>query len=117
MTDVHGSSESGRAWLTPTGAAIAGFTIAVLSLITNGAWLLAVQAFMQRDGSASYGDVVVATGVAQGVLAIVALVLARRGLNSSDTAARNLGGAANVLAVLGLIVAVLTVVAGLIAAN
>ena len=82
----------------PTGSAIAGFTVAVLSLITNGAWLLTVQAFIQRNGSASYGDVVIATGVAQGVLAVVALVLAKRGLDSSEITARNLGSAANVLA-------------------
>jgi hypothetical protein len=55
-------------------------------------------------------------GVAQGLLAIAALVLARHGLASSAVAARNLGGAAVVLGVLGLAVAFVTVVAGLIAA-
>ncbi|MEP9362286.1 hypothetical protein ABLE68_04910 [Nocardioides sp. CN2-186] len=117
MSELHGSSETGPEWLTPTGAAIAGFTLAVLSLITNGAWLLAVQAFMQRNGSASYGDVVIATGVAQGVFAIAALVMAKRGLDSTETTARNLGSAGTILALLGMVVAVLTVVAGLIAAN
>ena len=71
MSDAHGGSEPGESaldWLTPTAAAIAGFTVAVLSLLSNGAWLLALQAFIQRNGSAAFEDVVMATGVGQGVL-------------------------------------------------
>lgn len=120
MSDAHGGSEPGESaldWLTPTAAAIAGFTVAVLSLLSNGAWLLALQAFIQRNGSAAFEDVVMATGVVQGVLAIVALVLAKRGLDSSVDTARNLGGAGTVLGLLALLVAVLTFVAGLVAAN
>jgi hypothetical protein len=119
MSEVHGTSEPGGpadGWLTPTAAAIAGFTIAVLSLLTNSAWVMAVQAFINRNGSSAFADLVMATGVAQGLLAIAALVLARRGLESSAVTARNLGGAAAVLGVLGLVVAFLTVVVGLIAA-
>jgi hypothetical protein len=120
MSGLHGGSESGGAaehWLTPTAMAIAGFTIAVLSLLTNGAWALALQTFIARNGSSSFEDVVIATGIAQGVLAIAALVLARRGLQSPAVTARNLGGAAVVIGLLGLAVAILTVVAGLIAAT
>lgn len=119
MSELQGASEHGGAdgWLTPTAAAIAGFTIAVLSLLTVGAWLVAVQTFITRNGSSDFNDVVVTTGVVQVLLASAALVLARRGLASNDVTARNLGGAAVVLGVLGLAVAFLTVVAGLIAAN
>jgi hypothetical protein len=96
--------------------AIAGFTIAVLSLLTNGAWALALQTFIARNGSSSFEDVVMATGVAQGVLAIAAVILARRGLQAPAVTARNIGGAAVILGLLGLAVAFLTVVAALIAA-
>jgi hypothetical protein len=120
MSDLHGIAEPGGSsdgWLTPTAAAIAGFTIAVLSLLTNGAWVLALQTFIARNGSSAFEDVVMATGVTQGLLAIAALVLATRSLASSAVTARNLGGATVVLGVLGLVVAFLTVVAGLIAAT
>ncbi|GAA2151124.1 hypothetical protein GCM10009844_32900 [Nocardioides koreensis] len=120
MSELHGPSGGGAsadAWLTPTVAAIAGFTIAVLSLLTNGAWVLALQSFIARDGSNAFEDVVMATGVTQGLLAVTALVLGRRGLASTAVTARNLGGATAVLGVLGLVVAFLTVVAGLIAAT
>lgn len=58
-----------------------------------------------------------ATGVGQGLLAAAALVLARRGLVSTEITARNLGGATVVLGVLGLGLAVVTVVACLVAAT
>jgi hypothetical protein len=120
MSDQRGTSGPGGfadGWLTPTGAAIAGFTIAVLSLLTNGAWVLGIQTFIGRNGSSAFEDVAMATGVVQGMLAIAALVLAGRGLASSAVTARNLGGATVVLGVLALVVAFLTVVAGLIAAT
>src|SRR3954447_9030074 len=96
MPEVNGTSATGGSagrWLTPTAAAIAGFTIAVLSLLTNGAWVMALQTYMLRNGSGALEDVVMAIGVAQGALAILALVLARSGLASSAVTARNLGGA------------------------
>ena len=120
MSELHGPSESGGSadsWFTPTAAAIAGFTIAVLSLLTNGAWVVALQTFIARNGPSAFEDVVMAAGVVQGLLAIAALGLARRGLASSAGTARNLGGATVVLGVLGLVVAFVTVVAGLIAAT
>jgi len=119
MSERHETSEPGGSadgWLTPTAAAIAGFTLAVLSLLTIGAWVVPLQTYITRNGSSAFEDVVMATGVAQGLLAIAALVLARHGLASSAVAARNLGGAAVVLGVLGLAVAFVTVVAGLLAA-
>jgi hypothetical protein len=120
MSELPGASEPGGSadgWLTPTAAAIAGFTIAVLSLLTNGAWMMALQTFIARNGSSAFEDVVMATGVAQGLLATAALVLARRGLASSAVTARNLGGVTVVVGVLGVAVAFLTIVAGLIAAT
>ena len=92
MTELRGSPGDGVSdgWLTPTAAAIAGFTLAVLSLLTIGAWALALQTFINRNGAGAFSDV---------------------------ATARNLGGATVVLGVLGLVVAFLTVVAGLVAAN
>jgi hypothetical protein len=117
MSDLNGTSGarwSDGEWLTPTGAAIAGFTIAVLSLLTNGAWVLMIQTFVSRNGSSALADIVIATGVVQGLVALGALVLARRGLAAREGAARNLGGATVVLGGLGLVVAFLTVVAGVV---
>lgn len=119
LTELDGTSgHSGSdGWLSPTGAAIAGSTIAVLSLLTIGAWALALQTFMDRNGTGAFTDVVMSNGVAQGLLAIGALVLAGRGLASNEITAHNLAGATVVLGVLGLVVASLTVVAGFVAAN
>ena len=120
MSEPHGTPEPGGSAygsLTPTATAISAFTLAVMSLLTNGAWALALQTVIARNGASAFEDVVMATGVAQGLLAIAALVLARRSLAASAITARNLGGAAVILGVLGLVVACLTVVAGLIAAT
>src|SRR3954447_9676766 len=107
MSQLQGPHEPGGpadGWLTPTAAAISGFTIAVLTLLTNGAWVLTLQTFIARNGSSAFEDVVMATGFVQGLLAIAALALARRGLASSALTARNLGGATVVLGVLALVV-------------
>ena len=116
MSELDGSAQRGGpdGWLTDVAAAIAGFTTAVLSLLANGAWAVAIQAFLTRNGTSSLQDVVIATGVAQGLLAIVALVLARRAVDSSVVTARNLGGAAVIVGVLGLAAAVVTVVVGFV---
>ncbi|WP_121253752.1 hypothetical protein [Nocardioides ferulae] len=120
MSDPHdypARDDSADGWLTPTAAAIAGFTLAVLTLFTNGAWVLAVQTLISRNGPSAYEDGVMATGAIQGVLAVGALVFARRGLASSAPAARHLGGAGVLLAALAILVAVLTVLAGMVAAD
>src|SRR4051812_35401226 len=118
MSVVQGTSEPGGSdgWLTPTAAAIAGFTLSVISLITIGTWVLAVQSFIARNGPSSFEDVLMVTGVAQSVVAVVAIVLARRGLGSAAPAARNFGGAGVLLGALGLVGAVLTFAAGIVAA-
>ena len=119
MSDPYAQSaadDSGGTWLTPTAAAIAGFTLAVLTLLTNGAWVLTVQTLISRNGPSAFEDGVMATGVAQGILAVAALVFARRGLASSAPVARHLGGAGVLLAALAILVAVLTVFAGMVAA-
>ena len=97
--------EGPHGWLTDTAAAIAGFAIAILSLLVNGAWTLAIQTYIERNGPGAFEDVVMVTGVAQGLLAIAALVLARRGVASSAVTARNLGAPPVVLGALGLAVA------------
>lgn len=120
MSEPNEASELGGSldgWLTPTAATIAGFTIAVLSLLTNGTWVLALQMLISSNGAGSFENVVMATGVVQGLLAAAALLLARRGLASTAVTARNLGGATMVLGVLGLGFAVVTVAASLIAAT
>lgn len=112
----HGSfgyDDGSTGWLTPTGAGIAGFTIATLSLLSNGAWLLVVQAWLTRNGSGSFSDTVTLGGVAQAALAVGALVLASRALAAPAGPARHLGGATVIVGILGLVVAVLTILAGL----
>ncbi|MBI2243086.1 MAG: hypothetical protein HYU55_03760 [Nocardioides sp.] len=119
MADLHPTSGSGDragAWLTPTAVAIAAFTVAVLSLVTNGTWALAAQAFISRNGSGAYSDVVMATGFTQLLLAALALILVRRVLGSPVATARSLGGATVILGVLGLVIGVLTIAAGLLSA-
>jgi hypothetical protein len=119
MSEVHDprEPEGPQRWLTDTAAAIAGFSIAILSLLVNGAWTLAIQTYVDRNGPGAFEDVVMVSGVAQGLLAIAALVLGRRGVASSAVTARNLGGAAVVLGALGLAVAVLIVASGLVSAT
>ena len=113
MSEPHEMSEGSTSWLTPTAAGIAGLTLATLSLLSNGAWLLAVQAWLNRNGSSSFSDGVTLSGVAQAVIAAGALVLARRALDSAVPAARNLGGAAAIVGGLGLVIAILTILAGI----
>lgn len=108
-----GGSSRSTDWLTPTAAGIAGLTIATLSLLANGSWTYVVQGWLNRNGSSSFSDTVALTGVAQALLAVGALVLATRALRGSEPAARHLGGAAAVVGVLGVVVATLTVLAGL----
>jgi hypothetical protein len=100
-------------WLTPTAAGIAGLVIAGLSLLSNGTWLLAVQAWLNRNGSSALSDTVILSGIAQAVLAAGALLLARRALAAPLGTARHLGGATIVVGLLGLGVAGLTILAGI----
>ena len=112
LDDAAERTDRSPGWLTPTAAAIAGFTIAVLSLLSNGAWLVAIQAFVTRDGTSGFSTVVIASGTAQAVLALIALALASRAVGSPGPAARHLGGAALIVGGLGLVVAALTILAG-----
>ncbi|WP_166138726.1 hypothetical protein [Nocardioides ochotonae] len=119
MSEQHGASLADTAadsWLTPTAASIAGFTLAVLSMLNDGSWVLALDTFVSRDGSGSFHDTVIAVGVVQGLLAIAALILAKRGLASPDATARNVGGATAILGVLGVGFAFLSIASGLFAA-
>lgn len=115
MAEHHtpGGSGSSTDWLTPTAAGIAGLTIATLSLLANGSWTYVVQGWLNRNGSGNFSDTVALTGVAQGLIALVALLLGARALRGSEPAARHLGGAAVTVGGLAMIVAVLTVLAGL----
>ena len=90
MSAQHGTSSTDAAadsWLTPTGASLAGFALAVLSMLNDGSWLLALDTFITGDGDADFHDTVVAAGVVQGLLAIGALVLAKRALASPEATA------------------------------
>lgn len=101
-------------WLTPTAAAIAGLALAVLALSARGAWMLTVEAFLTRNGSASFADTVMLNAFVQAVVAAGALLLSRRGIGAASPTARHLGGAGVLLAVVGLAVALLTFVAGML---
>jgi hypothetical protein len=107
------SAQSGSP-LTPTAFAIAGFTIAVLSLFGDGAWNYPVQVmvntsdFLDRDLDTS----AISLGVVQAVLAALGMLLGQRALATAgeSATARHLGGAALVVGGLGLIVAALGIV-------
>ena len=111
--DTPGGSSGSTSWLTSTAAGIAGLTIAILSLLADGSWSYVVQGWLNRNGSSNFSDMVALTGVVQALLAVGALVLAVRALRGPEPAARHLGGAAAVVGVLGVVVAALTVLAGL----
>ena len=111
--ETFGSDEGSESWLTPTGAGIAGLTVAVLSLLSNGAWLVTIQAWLNRNGSGSFSDTVTLSGVVQALLSVGALLLASRALLAPAGVARHLGGATVVVGLLGLVIAVLTILAGL----
>ncbi|MDI6908542.1 hypothetical protein [Nocardioides sp.] len=110
--ETSGGQGRSTAWLTPTGAGIAALVIATLSLLADGAWTYAVQGWLNRNGPGSFSDSVVLTGVAQVLLAGCALLLAGRALRGPEPVARHLGGAAAVVGGLGMLVAALTLVAG-----
>jgi hypothetical protein len=110
------STDPTPTWLTATAASIAGFTIAVLSLFGNGAWLFPVQVFVVSEyNSGNLGDTATWLGIIQTLLAVLALGLAWRALHASAASqtARHLAGATYVVGGLGLLVGVLTLVAGL----
>ena len=65
-------------WLTPTAAAIAGLALAVLALSGRGAWMLTVEAFLTRNGSASFADTVMLNAFVQALVAAGALLLSAR---------------------------------------
>ena len=109
--ETYGSND-GSSWLTPTAAGIAGLTIAGVTLLSNGAWLLVVQGWLNRNGSGAFSDTITLSGLAQAVLAVVALALARRALVAPAGPARHLGGAAVVVGLVGLVIAVLTILVG-----
>lgn len=111
--ETFGSRGRSSAWLTPTASGIAGLTIATLSLLANGSWTYVVQGWLNRNGSGSFSDTVALTGFAQLLLAGAALLLAVRALRGTEPAARHLGGASVVVGGLGMLVAALTVLAGL----
>ncbi len=115
MAEHETSGGHGRSadWLTPTAAGIAGLTFATLSLLANGSWSYVVQGWLNRNGSGAFSDTVALTGVAQVLLAGGALLLAARALRGSEPTARHLGGAAVVVGGVGMLVAVLTVLAGI----
>ncbi|CAI9413556.1 hypothetical protein [Nocardioides sp. T2.26MG-1] len=108
-----GSHGQGLDWLTPIAAGIAGLTLATLGLLTSASWTLTVQGWLNRNGSSSFSDGVVLTGLVQVAVAGGALLLARRALRSLEPAARHLGGAAVVVGGVGMLVAVLTVLVGI----
>ena len=105
------------AYLTPMAAAIAAFTLAVLSLSGDGAWVFPTQALATADSfSGDFDTIVIALGVVQAALAGGGLWLARRVLTTPDAGdgARHLAGAAGLVGLIGMVVAVATVISGVV---
>ena len=112
MSEPH-QVPSSESWLTPTATGIAALTIAVLSLLSNNTTQAVVQGWINRNGPGAFSDVITLSGLAQTALAVIALLLAKRALDSAVPTARNLGGAAAVLGGLGLVMAVLMILVGI----
>jgi hypothetical protein len=111
------ASSAVSAYLTPMAAAIAGFTLAVFSLFGDGAWVFPVQVFATSDSfPGNFDNVVIVCGVVQALLAAGGLALARRVLTTTGAgdSARHLAGAAGLVAAIGMVVAVATVVSGIV---
>ena len=115
MAELGSSGTNGHSTglLTPIAAGIAGLIIATLSLLANGSWTYVVQGWVNRNGSGNFSDTVALTGVAQGLLGVGPLFLAGRARLGEEPIARHLGGATVVVGGVGVLVAALTVLAGL----
>lgn len=117
--DDHGPAFGLSTLLTPKASAITGFTLAVFSMMGQGSWTIAVQSFFGTNfGPQDYATTVLVVGVVSLALATGALLLARQVL------LQHLGGppwedhlarAAVVIAGLGAVFAVVTIVGGIVA--
>ena len=119
-TDDGAGSDRNDWWrpaqlLTAQTSATVAFTFAVLSMLGQGTWTVAAQSFFGPGfGPQEY---VVVAGVASLALAAGALWLGRRALvaraKTSSPWAVHLAGAAVIIAALGGVLAVLTIVGGI----
>ncbi|MGZ4427993.1 MAG: hypothetical protein ACXVXC_05280 [Nocardioidaceae bacterium] len=104
--------------LTPKASAITAFTLAVMSLLGQGSWTMAVQSFYGTSfAPRSYGSIVVAIALVQLAVALGALWLARSvtlRANRDTSWEDHLARAAVVVGGLGAVLALVTVVGRLI---
>lgn len=102
--------------LTPKTSAIAGFALAVFSMLGQGSWTIAVQSFFGTNfGPGDYGSVLITGGIASLALAAGGLLLARRVLlepHAGSPWEHHLAGAAVIIAGLGAVFGVLTIIGG-----
>ena len=98
--------------LTPQGAAIAGFTLAVLSITSASSWVFPVDARVgMTAANGSTQKTIVWLALVNTLVAVLALGLARIGLRSDEGTARHLAGATVVVGGLSVLVAVASLVA------
>ena len=103
--------------LTPGSAAIAGFTFAVFSVLGQGAWGTALSTLFWGRSYAMGSSIHVLTawGVGNLIMAGLAVSLGRRTIAAeADGWASHLARAAVIVAGLGAILAVITIIGGLV---
>ena len=109
---------AGLPLLTPKASAITAFTLAVMSMLGQGSWTTAVQSFYGTSfAPSSYGSIVVAIGLVLLAMALGALWLARSVIlraNRDTSWEDHLARAAVVVGGLGAVLALVTVVGGLV---
>jgi hypothetical protein len=104
--------------LTPPAAATTAFALAVFSMLGQGTWTTAVQSFFGTSfGPNDYSIILAATGVATGALALGALWLGRRVVTDGRAVASwegHLARAAILVAALGAVLSILTIIGGVV---
>ncbi|MGH3960086.1 hypothetical protein [Mycobacterium sp.] len=103
--------------LTPEASAISGFAFAALSMMGQGTLGVAIQAIVLGDGfgPSDVGSAFALWGIATLVLAVIGFVLAGRTLRDPYAASRwpgHLARAAVIVAVVGVLVSLIGIVAG-----
>jgi hypothetical protein len=117
--DVANTPGPDEAMTAARSGALIGIVLAVLSLQGQGSWTLAVQSiFGLRFGPDQLGLVMTLSGLVTLGLSVTGFVLGRRAMAVPTSAAsweQYVGRAAVVLGALGAVIAVVTVVGGLLA--
>ncbi len=119
LHDEDTDEQSRPTLLTPPAAAIAGFTFAVFSVLGQGAWGTALSTLVWNNSYAmgSGVHVLASWGFGNLVMAGIAVALGRRSIAAEPEGwASHLARAAVIVAGLGAVLAVITIIGGLIQA-